>query len=378
LRYFLVSGKMDLAFATLSVESRRLLRKAGFKSPKEVLALATTQLARELGVDVSAAARLVDELRGQKALAPRVENAFELVQNIERSGVRHLTSFCRSLDEILDGGLPRGAVTELCGAPGAGKTQVCMQLAVSVSIPETFAGLDGEALYLDTEGSFSPERAKAMASAVSASLASKASSGSVVPSADDILSRIHVARAHDRGEQLAFVHNLGLYLRAHPRTRLIVLDSVAHHFRHDYGGDVSWRGKILARMAQELNKIAHSFDVVVLCTNHMTTRGDSSLVPALGEHWYHGVTNRIVLTNTQQIVEWRNPRRSQDLNEPSVHVPLRKAEIVKASSVKTNSAEFVVVQVGIRPNQRQHSTTSSSSAVTQQEDSDSKRFRPST
>ena len=33
-----------------------------------------------------------------------------------------------------------------------------MQLAVDVQIPECFGGLDGEAVYIDTEGSFIVER----------------------------------------------------------------------------------------------------------------------------------------------------------------------------------------------------------------------------
>lgn len=41
-----------------------------------------------------------------------------------------------------------------------------IQLAVNVQIPEAFGGLQGEAVFIDTEGSFIPQRAADIAQAV--------------------------------------------------------------------------------------------------------------------------------------------------------------------------------------------------------------------
>ncbi len=35
-----------------------------------------------------------------------------------------IVTFCQDLDEMLGGGIPLGKITELCGAPGVGKTQI--------------------------------------------------------------------------------------------------------------------------------------------------------------------------------------------------------------------------------------------------------------
>ena len=43
-------------------------------------------------------------------------------------------------------------VTEFCGVPGVGKTQLGIQLAVDVQIPVPCGGLGGRAVYIDTEG----------------------------------------------------------------------------------------------------------------------------------------------------------------------------------------------------------------------------------
>ncbi len=46
---------------------------------------------------------------------------------------------------MLGGGWPRGEVTEVCGTPNTGKTQLCFQLALDVQIPASMGGVQGEA-----------------------------------------------------------------------------------------------------------------------------------------------------------------------------------------------------------------------------------------
>lgn len=53
------------------------------------------------------------------------------------------------------------------GVPGVGKTQLCMQLALDVQIPSALGGVEGEAVYIDTEGSLMMPRLHAMATALS-------------------------------------------------------------------------------------------------------------------------------------------------------------------------------------------------------------------
>ena len=67
---------------------------------------------------------------------------------------------------MLGGGISRGSLTEICGPPGVGKTQLAMQAALDAAIPRAFGGAGGEALIIDSEGSVLPERASAMAEAL--------------------------------------------------------------------------------------------------------------------------------------------------------------------------------------------------------------------
>lgn len=49
-------------------------------------------------------------------------SALELLHKEE--SCRSIVTFCSQLDDALEGGLPVGKTTEICGVPGTGKTQL--------------------------------------------------------------------------------------------------------------------------------------------------------------------------------------------------------------------------------------------------------------
>jgi RecA/RadA recombinase len=65
------------------------------------------------------------------------------------------------VDWLLGGGLATGEVTELFGAPGVGKSQLCMLASASQALFTR-----GTALYIDTSGQFSAQRVVALANAL--------------------------------------------------------------------------------------------------------------------------------------------------------------------------------------------------------------------
>jgi RecA/RadA recombinase len=63
------------------------------------------------------------------------------------------------LDDLLGGGgIESGALTQFYGAPGSGKTQLCYTMCAM--LPSEF-----KAIYIDTEGTFRPERIESIAKA---------------------------------------------------------------------------------------------------------------------------------------------------------------------------------------------------------------------
>jgi RAD51-like protein 2 len=244
-----------------------------------------------------------------------------------------------------------------------------------VQIPfDVFLGCNGEAIYIDTEGSFMIERVYEMATAISAHLSRLVESKLPVNNAqainsqrnvllakitvDNFMNGIHVIRVHDQTEFLAILHQLQSFLAANSRIKLIVIDSIAFPFRQALQDTIT-RTRILAGISQNLNTLAHKHSCAVVVMNHVTTRFDSStpgtrqkakIVPALGEQWSHCITNRVLLHWGRPMSG--GPMNAEDLDEEAmINHGLDKpriASLIKSPSRPANSVAFQVNELGIR------------------------------
>lgn len=101
-------------------------------TPSEALEIVRVVTGQGDGTDTAATSRATPLHAGQSVLT--------LLQEEESRG--SIVTFCAKLDEMLGGGLPLGKITEVCGAPGLGKTQlrqVVVQYLLSLtdcSMPE--------------------------------------------------------------------------------------------------------------------------------------------------------------------------------------------------------------------------------------------------
>ncbi|KAH6563362.1 hypothetical protein BASA50_007527 [Batrachochytrium salamandrivorans] len=225
-----------------------------------------------------------------------------------------VATFCRRIDNMFNGagGFPIGKVTEVCGMAGIGKTQLCLQLCANVQIPQSLGGLEGMALYIDTEGSFSAGRLKDIAEATVDFCNGCTDDKSLHMDLRQVLDNVKILRIFSHQEQVDTVNDLEAYIRACPGIKLIIIDSIALHFRHTYR-DIALRSRILTGMAQTLRQVAEMFEIAIIVTNQMTTKiigkgtDDESalMVPALGESWAHACTNRLILLwHKQQRHAW--------------------------------------------------------------------------
>lgn len=58
----------------------------------------------------------------------------------------------------MGGGIETGSITEMFGEFRTGKTQICHTMCVTCQLPKEKGGGEGKAMYIDTEGTFRPER----------------------------------------------------------------------------------------------------------------------------------------------------------------------------------------------------------------------------
>jgi RAD51-like protein 2 len=221
---------------------------------------------------------------------------------------------------------------------------------VDVSIPVSLGGVCGECVYVDTEGSFMASRARDIAEGLHRHIerlqrkkAQTEGEGAVRgPTVEEMMRGIHVFRVFDHVEQLAVLRSLPSFLASHPRVRLVVVDSIAFHFRRGFSADFSTRARLLAAMAQQLIRTAADHHLAVVAINQVTTRitsaadsfaasdvgeAASSLAPALGESWSHSCTSRVLLY-------WKGGERW--------------ARVVKSPSRKQAACRYSITELGIR------------------------------
>jgi DNA repair protein RadB len=169
---------------------------------------------------------------------------------------------CSTVDELLGGGLERGAVTQIYGPPAAGKTNLALAAAVGV------AADGGTALYIDTEG-LSVDRLEQLARA-------RAQDGSVVgvddgadidAAVEELASRIVITEAYDFDEQAEAVRDAAEFA---DRADLVVLDSATGFYRlarDDDDGGAALRD--VARQVTHLLSLARKHDLAVVVTNQV-------------------------------------------------------------------------------------------------------------
>lgn len=219
-----------------------------------------------------------------------------------------IVTWSEQLDSMLGGGIPLQAITELCGAPGSGKTQLCLQLCIDVQIPENLGGLSGQAVYIDTASNFSPHRVREMAEACCKHCHQLSMSSQKIPNAisedfctESVLKGIHFVSAHGISQLLAAIKLLSKILEQNPKVRLIVIDNLAFPFNSGNSCSTIDRTSYIYRIFSDMQRLALEKKLAVVVTNQLTTRliksvnVKSELSPALGESMGHRVTQRLLL-----------------------------------------------------------------------------------
>ncbi len=136
------------------------LQRAGLDNPRVLAVMNPEEIEEYAGIDVIRAGKIIRAARAIVGLdsEPILAERLEVEDTTPR-----LTTGVRGFDELLGGGLRSGDIYEFIGEFGAGKTQLCHQLAVTVQLPPEMGGVGGKALYIDTEGTFSPGRIESIA-----------------------------------------------------------------------------------------------------------------------------------------------------------------------------------------------------------------------
>ncbi|MCD6510852.1 MAG: DNA repair and recombination protein RadA [Thermoprotei archaeon] len=263
------------------------LREAGLTTVEAVAVMPAKQLAELIGVSEDKAMQIAQAAR--ELLGLSFMTAEEYYQKRQKIGF--ISTGCSALDNLLGGGIETQAITEFVGEYGSGKTQLCHQLSIMVQLPRDEGGLEGKALYIDTEGTFRPER-----------IVQIAQYRGLDPTT--VLRNVIYARAYNSDHQMLLAEE-ATKLVEKENVRLIIVDSLVSHFRSEYPGreQLAVRQQRINRHIHQLLRLADIYNIAVVVTNQVMSQPDiffgNPMKPAGGNVVAHGSTYRVWLRKSK-------------------------------------------------------------------------------
>ncbi|MCK4729982.1 MAG: DNA repair and recombination protein RadA [Candidatus Aenigmarchaeota archaeon] len=292
------------------------LREAGYEDLMAIAAASKGEICDAIEVGEGTAEKIIESARNG------INMGFETAEAVyeKRKQIGKITTGSTALDDLLGGGFETGCITEAHGAFGSSKSQLAFQLAVNVQLPLDQGGLEGSAVFIDTENTFRPERVEQMAKAAGLD-------------PEEALKNIFVARAYNSDHQILLVDKAKDIIKE-KNVKVLIVDSLTSMFRTDYSGrgELAPRQQKLNRHLHELQKLSEVSNLAVYVTNQVMSNpavmfGDPTT--AIGGHILgHAATFRMYL------------RKSREQK--------RIVKLIDSPSLPDSEAIFKVTEDGIR------------------------------
>jgi len=270
----------------ISVQDTKKLIDAGLHTVEAVAYQPKKALAAIRGISEAKAEKILIE--ALKILPLGFTSATEI--HNRRVELVRVSTGSKNLDTLLGGGIETGSITELFGEFRTGKSQICHTLALSCQMPIDMGGGEGKCIYIDTEGTFRPERIVEVANRFGLDT-------------ESALDNIAYARAYNADHQMALLQQASA-LMSEARFSLLIVDSVMALFRTDYNGrgELAARQGALGKFLRTLLRLADEYGVAVVITNQVMSSPDAAAAyggndkkPVGGNILAHASTTRLQL-----------------------------------------------------------------------------------
>jgi len=256
-----------------------------------------------MSIAVATPVALADAAEMTKQTATKAIHAARVVAKIgfksgddflrDREATERIMTGSETLNQLLGGGVETKGITEAFGEFGSGKSQLGFQLAVNVQLPKEQGGLGGQVIFIDTEGTFRPERIVQL-------------SQSVGIDAVQALKNIRVARAYSSDHQMLLVDKIDELIRNEAvNVKLIIIDSLTSLFRAEFAGrgSLADRQQKINRHLHTLQRLADTHNLAIFVTNQVMANPAiffGNPTQAIGGHIVgHAATYRLYLRKSK-------------------------------------------------------------------------------
>jgi DNA repair protein RadA len=241
------------------------LKEAGIVSVMDLAVTSAEELAVDINASKESAATFVIAaqklLRDSKVLEKEFITADAALE--KRRSMLRCSTGSSALDDLLLGGIETQAVTEFYGEFGSGKSQVCHTLCAMARQPVELGGLDGNTIYIDTEGTFRPERIQEIAR-------------SRGHEQEQVLKSIAVCKVYNSSHLELIIKNLGKYVDDF-KAKLVIIDSIISLHRAEFAGrgTLADRQQRLNSMLHKIIRLAEIYNIAIVITNQVQSSPDT-------------------------------------------------------------------------------------------------------
>jgi len=243
----------------------RKLKDAGIVSVMDLAVSSAEELSESINATKETAASFIIAaqklLRETNVLDKEFVTADAALQ--KRRSMLRCSTGSYALDDLLLGGIETQAMTEFYGEFGSGKSQVCHTLCVMAKQPIEAGGLESSVIYIDTEGTFRPERVEQIAR-----------SRGFDPT--EILKNVAVCKVYNSSHLELIVKDLGKYINDF-KAKLVVIDSIISLHRAEFSGrgTLADRQQRLNSMLHKLIRLAEIYNIAIVITNQVQSSPDT-------------------------------------------------------------------------------------------------------
>src|SRR6187200_2091307 len=241
------------------------LKEAGIVSVMDLAVTSAEELAVDINASKESAATFVIAaqklLRDSKVLEKEFVTADAALE--KRRSMLRCSTGSSALDDLLLGGIETQAVTEFYGEFGSGKSQICHTLCATARQPVEEGGLNANTIYIDTEGTFRPERIQEIAR-------------SRGYDSSQILKSIAVCKVYNSSHLELIIKNLGKYVDDF-KAKLVVIDGVISLHRAEFAGrgTLADRQQRLNSMLHKVIRLAEIYNIALVITNQVQSSPDT-------------------------------------------------------------------------------------------------------
>jgi DNA repair protein RadA len=249
----------------ISPTTAKKLKDAGIVSPMALAVASAEEIAMAINISKESAAEFVIAAQELLRDSEIIEKEF-VIANValeKRQLILRCSTGSKALNDLLFGGIETQAVTEFCGEFGSGKSQICHTLCAIATQPIGSGGLDGSVIYIDTEGTFRPERLEQIARARGLDHR-------------QVLRSVSVCKIYNSSHLELIIKDLDKYINEF-KAKLVIIDSIISLHRAEFVGigTLADRQQRLNGMLQKLIRVAEKFNIAVVITNQVLSTPDT-------------------------------------------------------------------------------------------------------